>query len=101
MVEAAELFNASDHRRAVAGIARSLGAPHVSIVTSRSRMSGELVITIVWELSWYQYRVTPDSMQPVRLEQRGQDPGELDRRYTDWNAHLEEDGRVTPEIARI
>jgi hypothetical protein len=101
MVEAAELFNASDHRRAVAGIARSLGAPHVSIVTSRSRMSGELVITIVWELSWYQYRVTPDSMQPVRLEQRGQDPGELDRRYTDWNAHLEEDGRVTPEISRI
>jgi hypothetical protein len=101
MVEAAELFNASDHRRAVAGIARSLGSPQVSIVSSRSRVTGELVITIVWELSWYQYRVTPDSLQPVRLEQRGQDPGELDRRYTDWNAHLEEDGRVTPEISPI
>ena len=101
MVEAAELFNASDHRRAVAGIARSLGSPQVSIVSLRSRVTGELVITIVWELSWYQYRVTPDSMQPVRLEQRGQDPGELDRRYTDWNARLEEDGRVTPEISRI
>src|SRR5215204_2396045 len=94
MVEAAELFNASDHRRAVAGIARSLGSPQVSIVSSRSRVSGELLITIAWELSWYQYRVTRDSMQPVRLEQRGQDPGELDPRYTGWNAHLEDDGRV-------
>jgi len=101
MVEAAELFNASDHRRAVAGIARSLGAPRVSIVSSRSRVSGELLITIAWELSWYQYRVTRDSMQPVRLEQRGQDPGELDPRYTGWNAHLEDDGRVTPQIDRI
>src|SRR5919197_603159 len=90
----AEVFNASDHRRAVAGIARSLGLPHVSIVPSRARVSGELVITIAWDLSWYQYRVAPESSQPVRLESRGQDPGELDRRYTAWNAHLEEDGRV-------
>ena len=101
MVEAAELFNASDDRRAVAGIARSLGSPHVSIVPSRSRVSAELVITIVWDLSWYQYRVAPDSAQPVRLEQRGQDPSELDRRYTDWNAHLEDDGRISPHIARV
>jgi hypothetical protein len=101
MVEAAQLFNGSDHRRAVAGIARSLGSPRVSIVPSRSRVSGELVVTIAWELSWYQYRVTRDSMQPVRLEGRGQDPGELEPRYTGWNAHLEDDGRVTPQIDRI
>jgi hypothetical protein len=101
MVEAAQLFNASDHRRAVAGIARSLGSPQVSIVPSRSRVSGELVVTIAWDLSWYQYRVTRDSMQPVRLEGRGQDPGELEPRYTGWNAQLEDDGRVTPRIERI
>jgi len=101
MVEAAELFNASDHRRAVAGIARSLGSPQVSIVSSRSHLSGELVITIAWELSWYQYRVTPDSAQPVRLAERGQDPAELEGRYAAWNGRLEEDGRITPQIARI
>ena len=101
MVEAAEVFNASDHRRAVAGIARSLGSPRVSMVPSRARVSGELVVTIAWDLSWYQYRVAPDSSQPVRLESRGQDPSELDHRYTAWNAHLDEDGRVSPHIARV
>jgi hypothetical protein len=97
LVEAAELFNASDHRRTVAGIARSLGSPRVGIVP-RSGVGGELVVTVAWEISWYQYRVTPDSAQPVRLAGRGQDLDELEQRYTSWNAHLEEDGRVSPDI---
>jgi hypothetical protein len=100
MVEAAELFNASDYRRTVAGIARSLGGPRVSVVPL-SGVSGELVITIAWEISWYQYRVTPDSAQPVRLTGRGQDLGELEGAYTAWNAQLEEDGRVSPAIERV
>jgi hypothetical protein len=100
IVEAAELFNGSDHRRAVAGIARSLGPPKVSIVPL-SGATRELVVTVAWEISWYQYRVAPDSAQPVRLAERGQDAGELDRRYTAWNAQLEDDGRVSPEIARV
>ena len=66
-----------------------------------SGMSGELVITVAWDISWYQYRVTPDSAQPVRLAGRGEDPGELDGRYTAWNARLEEDGRVSPDIETV
>jgi hypothetical protein len=100
MVEAAEIFNASDYLRTVAGIARSLGEPRVSIVPL-SGVSGDLVITIAWDISWYQYRVSPDSTQPVRLAERGQDTGEIEGPYRAWNAHLHEDGRVTPDIERV
>jgi len=100
MVEAAELFNASDYRRTVSGIARSLGEPRVSIVPL-SGVSGELVITIAWDISWYQYRVSPESAQPVRLAGRGQDTGEIERPYMAWNTHLHEDGRLTPDIERV
>jgi hypothetical protein len=100
MVEAAELFNGSDYRRTVAGIARSLGEPRVSVVPL-SGVSGELVITIAWDISWYQYRVSPDAVQPVRLAGRGQDTGEIEGPYRAWNAHLHEDGRVTPDISRV
>jgi hypothetical protein len=100
VVEAADLFNQSDYRRTVAGIAKSLGEPKASI-RPLSGVSGEVVITIAWEISWYQYRVTPESAQPVRLEERGHELGELDRLYQEWNAHLDEHGRIVPNIARI
>jgi hypothetical protein len=100
VVEAADLFNQTDYRRTVAGIAKSLGDPKTSI-RPLSGVSGEVVITIAWDISWYQYRVTPESAQPVRLEERGHDLGELDHLYKDWNAHVDEHGRLVPNIARI
>jgi hypothetical protein len=100
MVEAAELFNASDYRRTVGGIAKSLGRPRASIIPL-SGVSGELVVTIAWEISWYQYRVTPDSAQPIRLAERGHELSDLDESFKGWNAHIEEDGRLVPEIARL
>ena len=45
-------------------------------------MNPELVVTIAWDISWYQYRVAPDSAQPVRLAERGHELDELDERYT-------------------
>jgi hypothetical protein len=100
VVEAADLFNQTDYRRTVAGIAKSLGEPKTSI-RPLSGVSGEVVITIAWEISWYQYRVTPESAQPVRLEERGHEIGEIDRIYQQWNAHLDEHGRLVPNIARV
>jgi hypothetical protein len=100
MVEAADIFNASQFRRTVEGIAKSLGDPNVSIVPL-SGVNTEVVITVCWDISWYQYRVTFDSGQPVRLEQRGHDPGELMAQFSAWNARLSEDGRLVPEIARV
>jgi hypothetical protein len=100
MVEAADLFNGSQYRRTVGGVAKSLGEPKASIV-HLSGVNPELVITVAWDISWYQYRVTPDSAQPVRLEERGHELEELDGRYQDWNARIEDDGRLVPDIARI
>jgi hypothetical protein len=100
VVEAADLFNASQHRRTVAGVAKSLGAPSASIVPL-SGVSGEMVVTVAWEISWYQYRVSPDAPQPVRLAERGHDLSELEAGFQDWNAQLADDGRLMPDIARL
>jgi hypothetical protein len=100
VVEAADLFNSSPHRRTVAGVAKSLGAPKASIVPL-SGVSGEMVVTVAWEISWYQYRVSPDAPQPLRLAERGHDLEELEVSFQDWNAHLADDGRLMPDIARV
>lgn len=100
MVEAADIFNASDYRRTVGGIAKSLGQPRASIVPL-SGVSGELVVSVAWDLTWYQYRVTPDSAQPVRLAERGHELGQLDAKYQSWNAKIEDDGRLVPDIDRL
>jgi hypothetical protein len=94
MVEAADLFNASAYRRTIAGIAKSLGMPKVSIVPL-SGVNTEVVIT------WYQYRVTVDSAQPVRLEERGLELSEVEGTFQVWNASLDPRGRLMPEIARV
>jgi hypothetical protein len=100
MVEAADLFNSSPFRRTVAGIARSLGEPQTSIL-QLSGVNREAVITVAWDIAWYQYRVTFDSLQPVRLAERGDELEGLDLAFKRWNAHLDEEGRIVPEFARL
>src|SRR5262245_59094821 len=100
VLEAAELFNGSTFRRTVGGIAKSLGAAKASLVPLTGT-TGEMAVTVAWDLSWYQYRVSPDSAQPVRLERRGHELDELEEAYKDWNAHLEDEGRLVPDIARL
>jgi len=100
IVEAADLFNGSQFRRTIGGVAKSLGDPEASVVQLPG-VNAELVITIAWDISWYQYRVTPDSAQPVRLAERGHELDELEGPYTRWNARVEDDGRLVPNIARI
>jgi hypothetical protein len=100
MVEAADLFNGSAHRRTIGGIAKSLGRPKASI-TPLSGVNQEVVVTVAWDISWYQYRITPESAQPVKLAERGHEVRELDDGYKRWNARIEPDGRIVPEIARL
>ena len=83
-----------------AGSAKCSATPHVSVVPL-SGVNPEVVLTVAWEISWYQYRVSPESANPVRLAGRGHDPTELEGSFTDWNAHMEEDGRLVPDIARL
>jgi hypothetical protein len=100
MVEAADLFNESAFRRTIAGIAKSLGQPKASIVPL-SGTNSEVVLSVAWDISWYQYRITPESAQPVRLAERGHDPRELESMFTGWNAKLTQDGRIAPDISPV
>ena len=100
LLEVADLFNASTYRRTVGGIAKSLGEAKASII-ALSGDAGEMAVTVAWDLSWYQYRVSPDSGQPVRLERRGHELDELEETFKEWNAHVEDEGRLVPEIARL
>jgi hypothetical protein len=97
VVEAATLFNSSDAVQTVEGIARSLGDPQVSVVVL-SGPSPDVVITLAWEISWYQYRINREATQPVRLAERGSELGELEEKFTAWNARLENGSGVMPEL---
>jgi predicted RNA-binding Zn-ribbon protein involved in translation (DUF1610 family) len=50
MVEAADIFNASQFRRTVGGIAKSLGDPNVSVIPL-SGVTSDVIVTIAWEIS--------------------------------------------------
>jgi hypothetical protein len=100
VLEAAELFNGSSYRRTVGGIAKSLGEAKASVVPL-SGTNGDVAVTVAWDLSWYQYRVSPESQQPVRLERRGHELEELESSFKAWNAHVMDEGRLVPDIARL
>jgi hypothetical protein len=97
MVEAAAVFNGSDGLRTMEGIQRSLGPPKVSIVVL-SGPSPEVVLTLVWDLAWYQYRINRDATQRVRLTDRGTEPEEVEAGFTAWNARFEAGIGVIPEL---
>jgi hypothetical protein len=61
----------------------------------------EVVVTVAWDLSWYQYRVVLGSNQAVRLAERGYEIDDLEARFKAWNATLDEAGRITPDIPRV
>jgi hypothetical protein len=100
MMQAAEHFNESAFRRTVAGIQKSLGDPRVSFLPL-SGTNTEVVITVAWDISWYQYRVVFGSTQAVRLAQRGYELDDLDSRFQGWNGSLDPSGGVTPDIPRF
>ena len=97
LVEAADLFNQSDFRRTVAGVAKSLGEPKVSIVPLPG-VNAETVLTFAWDITWYQYRVTPEAAQPVRIADRGHDLAEVEETFAQWNARLDEYDRLVPDL---
>ena len=75
---ALELFNGSEHPRTVAGVARSLGAPEVSVRASGDQAS--LVdVVVAWELCWYRYEVDLADEGPngVRVAGQGYELSEL------------------------
>jgi hypothetical protein len=92
---ALELFNGSEHPRTVAGLARTLGFPHTGAATS-SGSAAEVVLTVAWELSWYQFNVDlSDGRDPVRLRGQGHELSELPEEAKEWNCQMADDGTIT------
>ena len=91
---AAGLFNDSEHPRTVAGIARSLGLPDVSVHPSDA--NGSVVhVVISWELCWYRYEVDlRDEVPTVRVGEQGYELSELSEIERQNNAIADERGRL-------
>ena len=79
-------------------MAKSLGEPKVSIVPLAG-VNAETVLTFAWDITWYQYRVTPDAAQPVRIADRGHDLDEVEPAYAQWNARFDETGTARPRAS--
>jgi hypothetical protein len=60
---AIEVFNAGEYPRRVAGVARSLGVPDVSVHAVQEG-GNAVVIVVAWELCWYRY-VVDFGQEPV------------------------------------
>jgi len=95
IIAAVEMFNGSEHPRTVAGVARSLGAPTVSVFPEAG--SPSLVRVIVsWELCWYRYLVDlSDEASRVRVDGQGYELTELDERERIANAMADESGLLS------
>jgi hypothetical protein len=77
VLSAIEAFNASEHPRTLAGIARSLGEPAV-VVRPSDNSPGNVQILVAWELCWYRYNADlRDDPGTVRLDEQGSELDEL------------------------
>jgi hypothetical protein len=94
MQRALEVFNASEHVRTVAGVARSLGAPEVGVRPLPERPA-VVVITVMWELSWYRYEIDlSDEAGGVRRDAQGDELSELSTDERATNAVADERGAL-------
>ncbi len=87
-------FNASEFPRRVAGVARSLGPPEVT-VRSAEHLSSVVVIVVAWELCWYRYEVDlSESPATVRVLEQGTELSELRHDDRHANALADDEGAL-------
>ena len=97
---ALDLFNGSHHHRTVTGLTRSLGPPFATAMPDPDAPS-TVTVLVAWELSWYRYRVDlGDSAEPVLLQSKGDELGDIDEPLREWNAGLDADGRLVIGVAQ-
>lgn len=91
---AVDVFNSSQHRRTVAGVARSLGAPTVSIAPDAAHLSIVWVV-VSWELCWYRYEVDlSDANGHARLDGQGYELDELNEHERIGTASSDDSGAL-------
>jgi hypothetical protein len=98
MLAAIDGFNRSRERRKVAGLIRSLGDPRVSVRAPSAVLRGPTLITVAWELSWYQWEVDADGEGgEVREVAKGSEIADLSEAQLRWNAAAGKDGALKLE----
>jgi hypothetical protein len=90
---AVESFNSSEESRKVAGLIRSLGEPQAAVLPDPPRQLA--LVTVAWELSWYQWEVGANGDDhSVREVAKGDEVSELTEEARVWNASVDEDGKL-------
>ena len=99
--EAIAAFNASNHRRTVAGLTRTLGPPRASGLAIRTNGGAPGArLTVAWELTWYQWEVGPGTRGPeVRESGKGETIGQLRAADRTWNLLVDSDGTLEKRAA--
>lgn len=96
VARALEVFNAGEQPRRVAGVARSLGSPTVT-VRPLEESGSTVAITVAWELCWYRYEVDlGDEAAGSRLVAKGMELDELPEEDRLANATADERGELAP-----
>jgi|HubBroStandDraft_3_1064219.scaffolds.fasta_scaffold39211_2 hypothetical protein len=96
VARALEVFNAGEQPRRVAGVARSLGAPSVT-VRPLQESGSTVAIVVAWELCWYRYQVDlGDEAAGSQLVAQGMELEELPAEDRLGNAAADERGELTP-----
>jgi hypothetical protein len=98
IARALEVFNAGEPPRRIAGVARSLGAPSVTVRALEE--SGSMVaIVVAWELCWYRYEVDlGDEAAGAVLVSQGMELDELPEEDRLANAAADERGELAPLV---
>jgi hypothetical protein len=91
--QALEVFNAGEHPRRLAGVARSLGAPSVRATRTAE---AKVAIVVAWELCWYRYEIDVASeSQHAQLTAEGMELEELPGEDRIANAVADERGALS------
>jgi hypothetical protein len=91
LARAVALFNASEHRKTLSGVIRSLGAPYVHLGPVRDEVLVELLVA--WELCWYRFEADLEG-DIVHRRAQGYELTELEGDLADANAAADPDGRL-------
>jgi len=97
---AVEAFNASAYPRRVASLARSLGAPEVSVEVDHDLRVASVLVA--WELCWYRYRIDLDEAElEVTASAQGTELSELGPDERPCNAVADERGGLSLIAASV
>jgi len=100
VADAVAAFNRSDHRRTVAGLTRTLGAPRATALVRKGNGGETVRLTIAWEITWYQWEVAPAGRgHEVRESGKGDTIDQLGAPDRSWNLMVAVDGTLEEKSA--